>query len=131
MVRLNFERGGKGQFPNLKGERVKGGYEYRGTLAVSDYEPRKVHIRFNGMANVPWVFADGPRESPHRYPNDSLCMWYPDDRIEQRWVFEDGLLALMGLIMAHLFKEAWWRETGEWLGEEVQHGAQSKEQLGV
>ena len=50
---------------------------------------------------------------------------------EHRWVFEDGLLALMGLVMAHLFKEAWWRETGEWLGEEVPHEARSKEQTGA
>ena len=128
VVRLNFERGVKTQFPNLRGGRIKGGCEYRATVPVSDNEPRKIRIRFNGMANVPSVFADGPREAPHRYDDDSLCMWYPDDPIERRWVFEDGLVALMGLVMAHLFKEAWWRETGEWLGEEVPHGAQSKEQ---
>lgn len=131
VVRLNFERGVKTQFPNLRGGRIKGGYEYRATVPVSDYEPRKTRIRFNGMANVPSVFADGPRESPHRYHDDSLCMWYPDDRVEHRWVFEDGLVALMGLVMAHLFKEAWWRETEEWLGEEVPHEAQSKERPGT
>jgi hypothetical protein len=41
-------------------------------------------------------------------------------------VFEDGLLMLINLIQAHLFKEAWWRETGgreggEWLGPEAPH----------
>ena len=131
VVRLTFQRGVKDQFPNLKGERVKGGYEYRAPVPIFCYGPRKVRIRFSGMATVPSVFADGPQDSPHRYPNDSLCMWYPDDGIEHRWVFEDGLLALLGLVMAHLFKEAWWRETGEWLGEEVPHGAQSKEQTGA
>ena len=131
VVRLNFERGVKTQFPNLRGGRVKGGYEYRAIVPVSDYEPRKVRVQFNGMAKVPSVFADGPREAPHRYDDDSLCMWYPDDPIGRRWVFEDGLVALMGLVMAHLFKEAWWRETGEWLGEEAPHGAQSKEQTGA
>ena len=99
-------------------------------MPVPYYEPRKVRLRFNGIADVPSVFADGPQESPHRYPNDSLCMWYPEDRVERRWVFEDGLVALMGLVMAHLFKEAWWRETEEWLGEEVAHEAPSKEQIG-
>ena len=131
VVRLKFERGVMTQFPNLRAGRVKSGYEYRTTVPVSDYEPRKIRIRFNGMANVPWVFADGPRESPHRYDDGSLCMWYPDDRVERRWVFEDGLVALMGLVMAHLFKEAWWRETAEWLGDEVPHEAQSKEQTGA
>jgi len=35
---------------------------------------------------------------------------------------EDGLLVLFGMIAEHLFKEAWWREHGEWLGEEYPHG---------
>ena len=131
MVRLNFERGVKSQFPKLSGGRVKGGYEYRATLSVPHYEPRKTRIRFNGNAKTPSVFIDGPQYSPHRYPDDSLCMWYPGDPVKHRWVFDDGLLALLGLVMAHSFKEAWWRETGEWLGEEVPHGAESKEQTGA
>jgi hypothetical protein len=56
--------------------------------------------------------ADGPRESPHRYPDGSLCMWYPQDPPEQKWVFDDGLLALLNYIQAHLFREAWWGENG-------------------
>ena len=58
-------------------------------------------------------------------------MWYPHDPIDRRWVFEDGLLDLIGLVIAHLFWEAWWRETGEWLGEEVPHESQVKEGLKV
>ena len=49
-------------------------------------------------------------------------MWDPDDPSECRWVFEDGLLALFGMTVAHLFREAWWRETGEWLGPQAWHG---------
>jgi hypothetical protein len=75
------------------------------------------------------VYADGPTDSPHRYsphPRDplrrpSLCIWYPDDPPEQRWVPTDGLLTLIEMTRIHLFKEAYWRETGEWLGEEVPH----------
>jgi hypothetical protein len=33
-------------------------------------------------------------------------------------VFEDGLLALINHIQAHLFRKAWWREHDEWLGPE-------------
>ena len=131
VVRLNFERGVKTQFPHLRGGRIKGGYQYLATVPVSGYEPRKTRILFSGMTIVPSVFADGPRESPHRYHDDSLCMWYPGDPVERRWVFEDGLVTLMGLVMAHLFKEAWWRETGEWLGEEIPHETQSKERTGT
>jgi len=51
-----------------------------------------------------------------------LCMWRPGDPPERRWVDEDGLLALFGMTAEHLFKEAWWREHGEWLGDEAPHG---------
>jgi hypothetical protein len=36
-------------------------------------------------------------------------------------VFADGLLVLLNYIQAHLFREAWWREKGEWLGPEAPH----------
>jgi hypothetical protein len=94
-------------------------------MEVPDYEPRNVEIRF-AWSRVPKVFVDGPG-SPHRYDDGSLCMWYPRDPPEEKWVFEDGLLALLNLIQAHLFREAWWREYGEWLGPQAPH-APPKEQ---
>jgi hypothetical protein len=30
-------------------------------------------------------------------------------------------LVLIGMIAEHLLKEAWWRERGEWIGEEYPH----------
>jgi len=89
---------------------------------VPFYEPRNVEIRFTGSYRVPRILVDGP-SSPHRYKTDgdSLCIWHPQDPPEQKWVFEDGLLALLNHIQAHLFREAWWRETGEWLGPEAPH----------
>jgi hypothetical protein len=91
-------------------------------MEVPYYEPRHIEIRFEQWSRSPKVFVDGPTDSPHRYSDGSLCMWYPDDPPEQRWVFPDGLLALLNYIQAHLFREAWWRETGEWLGPEAPHG---------
>jgi hypothetical protein len=38
-----------------------------------------------------------------------------------QWRFEHGLVDLLDAIRAHLFREAWWREHGEWLGLEVSH----------
>ncbi|MDV6296944.1 hypothetical protein [Rhodococcus aetherivorans] len=35
---------------------------------------------------------------------------------------DDGLLALFGMATEHLFKESWWREHHQWLGEEYPHG---------
>ena len=105
---------------------MRRGYEYNVTVPVPHYEARKICIRFRGMSDVPAVFADGPQESSHRYANGSLCMWFPEDPLDRRWVFADGLLNLIGLAIAHLFREAWWRETGEWAGEEVGARIRSK-----
>ena len=126
-ARLIFEQGVKDQFPDLQRVPVPGGYQYVGTFPVPHYEARRVRIRFRGNSDVPVVLADGPDDSPHRYGDGHLCMWHPDDPVENRWVFEDGLVALIGLVIAHLFREAWWRETGEWVGEEVLHAPQAKE----
>lgn len=101
-------------------------------MAVPEYdETRQVEIRFEG-SYTPKIYVDGPTESPHRYSERRLCIWYPDDPPEQRWVFDDGLLILINLIQLHLFREAWWRETGgrnggKRLGPEVTHGARKDE----
>ena len=90
-------------------------------------ETRQVEIRFENGSHYPRIYTDGPTESPHRYSATRLCIWHPDDPSEQKWVFKDGLLMLINHIQAHLFREAYWRETGgrdggKWLGPEVTHG---------
>lgn len=109
-------------FPGLKIVKGRGGRTYRVRMAVPHYEARDIEIRFANGSRMPRIYADGPT-SPHRHTDDSrsLCIWHPDDPVEERWVFEDGLLALLNLIQAHLFREAWWREHDEWLGPEVLH----------
>lgn len=112
--------------PSLRGHatvRSKSGFVYRVNLDIPESGiTRRVAIVFTGRNSVPSVYSDGPSDSPHRYqPDLSLCMWYPQDPEERRWVFSDGLLDLLDIVVAHLFKEEWWRETGEWLGDEVPH----------
>ncbi len=124
--RLRFEPSSRPHFPNLRGRKVRRGYEYNVTVPVPHYGTRKVSIRFSGASEVPTISTDGPQASLHRYDDGSLCLWYPKDDLARRWTFADGLLALIGLFMVHLFKEAWWRETGDWLGEEVPHGSAAK-----
>jgi hypothetical protein len=124
--RARFERGAQRHFPTLKGvtrkRGPKAGRIYTVTIAIPDYEPRRVEILFpKRVPSLPKITTDGPTDSPHRYDKQELCIWYPDDPEEHRWVFEDGLLVLLGLIAVHLFREAWWCETGEWLGPEAGH----------
>jgi hypothetical protein len=58
----------------------------------------------------------------HTFGQNRLCMWYPHDPPDRRWRREQGLLKLVDTALTHLFKELYFRETGEWLGEEVSHG---------
>lgn len=99
---------------------------YSTTVAVPGYADRVVTIEVSRLdPDHPRVFADGPTDSPHRYPERGrrrLCLWYPPDPPEQRWLPDDGLLALFGMAAQHLFQEAWWREHGQWLGVEAPHG---------
>ena len=117
-------------FPSLRYKRVQGRrgvtYMFSVIVPVPYYEARRVRIEFRSLLpSSPKIFADGPTESPHRYRHEgdrNLCLWYPSDGPDRRWQPDDGLLQLLGLIEAHLFKEAYWRETGEWLGDEGPHG---------
>ena len=72
-----------------------------------------------------FVFADPGARSPHRMPDDSLCLYYPGDPREQRCVSEDGLDELLNITARHLFAEDFWRTNDEnWPLEEAPHGYQ-------
>jgi hypothetical protein len=135
-LRLRFERPAYTAYPAIRctttGHRRYARVVYRVLVPVYDYEPRAIEMYFRRTSPEPAltrVYADGPTDSPHRYAphhkdprqRSSLCIWYPDDGPEQRWVPRDGLLTLIEMTRVHLFKEAYYRETAEWLGEEVSH----------
>lgn len=94
--------------------RQRGGFALAVGLRLPDIPDQTVMIVFGPAASaVPYVYAGECSESPHRYPDGSLCMWYPGDPAEQRWTRRDGPSALLGHIVAHLLREEWWRRTGE------------------
>src|ERR1700730_1860252 len=124
--RILFECGARGQVPGLRARTNRAGPRagrcYLVTLDVPHYPARAVTVLFpRHSPRSPAVNADGPEESPHRGNDGSLCMWEPSDPSTLRWVFGDGMLSLLGIAVAHLFREAWWRETGEWPGPEAPH----------
>jgi len=101
--------------------RHRGGFQAEFTVTVPGLPARHVRIVFASSGTTPAVYADGHCESPHRYGDGSLCMWYPYDPDSARWTRRDGAAALLGHITAHLLREEWWRKTGEWAGDEVPH----------
>jgi hypothetical protein len=102
----------------------RGGFAVSFTVTPSGVSSRTVRVEFAQRSpEVPRVFVNGPQDSPRRYNDNSLCMWYPRDPIELRWVRRDGAAALVGCIALHLIREQWWRETGEWAGPEAPHAA--------
>ena len=126
---IRFEQG-TCQIASLRARNVRGrGRRYTLSIDVPEYGRRRVVIWFRtGSARLPRVSVDGPTKSKHRNYDGTLCMWHPRDPVEQRWTFNDGLAMLLAMIENHLFREAWWRETGEWLGPEAPHGdAKAKE----
>lgn len=131
--RARLEAGARAAYPNLRHrrrQRKTGPADiYRAELEIPGYEQRHVTVEFERRFWwAPKMFADGPAgraASPHRFPDRGgrrLCLWYSGDGPERRWEPDDGLLMLFGMIAEHLFKEAWWREHDEWLGEEYPHG---------
>lgn len=140
-ARLRFERAAYIAYPSIwrstTGHRKYARVVYRVLVPVHGYEPRTVEMHFRRTTpepDVTRVYTDGPTESPHRYApqrkdslrRPSLCIWYHDDPLERRWVPSDGLLTLIEMTRVHLFKEAYYRETGQWLGEEVSHHQQPR-----
>lgn len=123
--RLLFEYSARKAFALLRRNYVRrgplAGLQYRMRMPVPGYEDREVTFTFLRHSTEPLVFADGPTESPHRYSDNSLCMWHPQDPSDSRWMLDDGLLQLAGMTARHLLFEAYWRETDEWPGEEAPH----------
>ncbi len=131
--RVLFERNSRAAFPSLTRATKHGAdFGYEVDIEVPHYEPRHLSVLFHSdrSRDAPMVLADGPTDSPHRHGEHGrrrLCIWHPVADREERWAWEDGLLVLLGLTRVHLFREAYWREFGEWVGPEAAHGDPEEE----
>ena len=80
-----------------------------------------VRIELGELSSVHVVAEDWAGPMKHTFGHNRLCMWLPSDPAERRWQRSDGLLKLIDTAVLHLFRELYWRENGEWLGEEAPH----------
>ncbi len=119
-TRRRFEGDARHRYPTLRAQRDRIGCRYTLMVPVPGYKISR-HVRIRFIGETPLVHVVGPKASPHRYSDSSLCMWFPEDPVEARWTVEDGLVELINCIALHLFREEWWRETGEWVGAEAPH----------
>jgi len=126
VARSRHERELRNAYPQMRHASIDRGTgdRYVLTVSVNGYPCREVTVEVNRLSGLANVYADGPTGSPHRYSGRQgrqLCIWYPRDPPEQRWVQDDGLVTLLAMVSLHLFKEAWWREHRTWLGQEAPH----------
>ncbi|MDX6198990.1 MAG: hypothetical protein QOJ79_2141 [Actinomycetota bacterium] len=128
VARPGRERGLADAYPDVR-RRRRGEHadEYTATVPVLGYPSRRVTVMIDRrLPDLARVYADGTTLSPHRHAGRNrteLCIWHPFDPPDRRWTADEGVAVLLGMAAVHLFKEAWWRDTGEWLGEEAPHGA--------
>ena len=125
---LRMQAGLKARYPGIEKRKSHESLTYVLDLEVPCYATRRVTIVFGARHTAAGVrvFADGPTRSRHRYEDGSLCMWHPDDPLELKWAPDRGLADLIEMTRRHLFREAYWRETGTWLGPEVHFDEEGK-----
>jgi hypothetical protein len=124
-----FERAARREFAALKHRelRIPRRLIYELPVVIPGYDrERQVRIEFPAAPTAwPRITVDGPSDSPHRYGDGALCMFYPGDPVDRRWTLSDGLAALIDTIAVHLFQEEDARHGHGWSGEEAPHAPPS------
>jgi hypothetical protein len=125
---VRMQAGVRARYPGIVKLKRRMSLTYALDVEVPCYEMRCVTVVFDARYTAAGVriFADGPARSRHRYEDGGLCMWHPGDPPDLRWTPANGLSDLIEMTRRHLFREAYWRETGRWLGSEVHLDGESK-----
>jgi hypothetical protein len=130
-ARSTFETGTSAVARWITPVTARRGFQYSAFVGV----PRTGHIQLRVEfartdPHSPRVFSPPLGGSPHRNPDQSMCLWYPLHPPDQRWEFHDGLRELLVMAVLHLRREALWRGSAPrfvdriWPGPEVPHGYQ-------
>lgn len=97
-------------------------FGFKCQITPAGLPPQWIQIDFTSWnLNSPQVTTTAFPGSPHRYSDGRLCLWYPQDPVELRWTWQNGGEELIAHVCAHLIREYWWKQTGEWPGPEAPH----------
>ena len=112
----------RAHFPSFRCRLKRGVLTWYGTLQPTDqspsYQVRLVYAR-GGLPKV-WVEKPALRpDAPHRYPDRSLCLYYPDDK---SWSLDSGIAkTIVPWAAEWLYCYELWLVTGVWAGPEAPH----------
>ena len=110
-------------FPHFTYKRRKHGRTWRGTLQPTETSPEYlVEVTYRPPKSPPVRVLSPPLQpnAPHRYPDGSLCVYYPRD-----WSWSPAKFIAYTIVpwtaLWLTFYELW-LQTGEWHGPEAPHG---------
>ena len=110
------------RFPGFCYSRKKGWMGWTGSIQPTELSPNyRIKIQYRGPQS-PKVHVMEPSihpKAPHKYGDDSLCLFYPPDRSwEKQTIIAKTIIPWTAEWL--IFYECW-LETGNWLGNEAPH----------
>jgi len=118
--------GMRSYFPEFKYYRSKAGPTWKGWIHPSDQSAKYLFKMTYDVKKSPsvWILTPKIDQAPHRYSNQSLCLYYLKDR---SWT-PDKLLAkyIIPWTAEWLVFYEIWLKTGIWYGEEAPHEGSKK-----
>jgi hypothetical protein len=110
------------RFPSFRCQLTKGMPTWYGTLQPTEASPCyyvRLMYRWGSPPKV-WVVTPALHpNAPHRYPDKSLCLYYPK---EESWTPSAGIAnTIVPWTAEWLFCYELWLTTGKWWGPEAPH----------
>ena len=108
-------------FPQLRYRRVNQRPTWTGHLQPTEKSPQyQVKVVYDSYRPKVWVLSpDIVANAPHRYPDDSLCLYYPHDRSWTRDKFIYRTVIPWACEWLYFYEI--WCVTGVWYGPEAPH----------
>ena len=115
-------------FPQFKYKRVNQKPTWVGCLQPTVASPKyRVKVEYSSTYPKVWVLSPSITDAPHRYPDKSLCLYYPKDRswTQKKYTHE----TIVPWVSEWLVFYELWCVTGVWYGPEAPHSGEKKPSL--